>query len=99
MATVRIHGSLGTTGNVKLAPGIALRSEGEPLRAMLLDLTAGKVHLNGHALAILELCDGSRSRDGVIADAMQRSTGSLRAADVADFLEAARLRGWIIITG
>jgi Coenzyme PQQ synthesis protein D (PqqD) len=63
---------------------------------MLLVLTAGAVHLNQHALAILELCDGSRSRDRVVVDAMMRAPGSLRAADVVDFLEAAQSRGWIV---
>jgi hypothetical protein len=81
---------------IKLAPGIALSGDGEPSRAMLLLVTAGRVHLNQHALAILELCDGSRNRDRIIVDAMLRSTGSLRAADVVEFLEAARSRGWIV---
>jgi hypothetical protein len=81
---------------VKLAPGIELSRDGEPSEATLVVLTAGKVHLNRYALAILELCDGSRSRDRVVVDAMLRSAGSMRAADVVEFLEAARSRGWII---
>jgi hypothetical protein len=81
---------------LKLAPGIELRSDSEPSKAMLLVLTAGKVHLNQHALAILELCDGSRSRDRVVVDAMLRSAGYMRAADVVEFLEAAQARGWIV---
>jgi pyrroloquinoline quinone biosynthesis protein D len=86
----------GPRSTLRLAPGIALRSDGEPSQAMLLVLTAGKVHLNKHALAILELCDGSRTRDRVVVDAMLRSPGSLRAADVVAFLDAAQARGWLI---
>lgn len=81
---------------IKLAPGIELSCDGEPSQPMLLVMSAGKVHLNRHALAILELCDGSRSRDGVVVDAMLRSAGTMRATDVVEFLEAAHSRGWII---
>ncbi len=82
---------------MKLAPGCAL-SGGGPSQAMMLLRTEGQgqVHLNRHALAILELCDGSRSRDRVIVDAMLRSPGALRAVDVVEFLDAARLCGWIV---
>jgi Coenzyme PQQ synthesis protein D (PqqD) len=83
-------------GHIRLAPGIRLSSDGKPSAATLLVLRAGKVHLNQHALAILELCDGSRSRDRVVVDAVLRSAGSMRAADVADFLDAAKARGWVI---
>jgi hypothetical protein len=80
---------------LKLAPGTKLSSKGEPSTPALLVLTAGKVHLNQHARAILELCDGSRNRDRVVVDAMLRS-GTMRAADVVAFLDAAQSRGWII---
>jgi hypothetical protein len=97
MGQVRNHQFSGSGRKVvRLAPGIQLSSDSEPSQAMLLVLTAGTVHLNQHALAILELCDGSRSRDRVVVDAMMRAPGSLRAADVVDFLEAAQSRGWIV---
>jgi hypothetical protein len=80
---------------IKLAPGIQLSGDTESSKAMLLVLTAGKVHLNQHALAILELCDGSRNRDRVVVDAVLRSGGSMRATDVVEFLDAALARGWI----
>jgi hypothetical protein len=80
---------------IKLAPGIQLSGDSGPSKAMLLILTAGKVRLNRHALAILELCDGSRSRDRVVVDAVLRSGGTMRAADVVEFLDAAQSRGWI----
>jgi hypothetical protein len=81
-------------GLIRLAPGIKLSSESST--ATLSVLSAGKVHLNQNALAILELCDGSRSRDRVVVDAVLRSAGSMRAADVAEFLDAAQARGWIM---
>jgi pyrroloquinoline quinone biosynthesis protein D len=81
---------------IKLAPGIQLSRDSDTSAVMLLVLTAGKVHLNGHALAILELCDGSRSRDRVVVDAMLRLPGGMRADDVVEFLEAAQSRGWLV---
>lgn len=96
MVNARKHHPRGGGNTIKLAPGMALYGDGEPSQAMLLLLTAGKVHLNRQALTILELCDGSRSRDRIIVDAMLRSPGSLRAVDVVEFLEAARSRGWIV---
>ena len=80
-----------------MAPGIVLTRESEPETATLV-LTDGKVRLNEHALAILSLCDGSRSRDRVVIDAMVQTAGGMRAADIVEFLEAAHARGWVIET-
>ncbi|MGO8858495.1 MAG: hypothetical protein ACLPTF_26445 [Steroidobacteraceae bacterium] len=83
---------------IKLAPGIRLSCDTEPAKAMLWVLSAGKVPLNQHALTILELCDGSRSRDRVVVDAILRSAGCMRVADVLEFLDAAQVRGWLVET-
>ena len=88
--------SVGGRGLIQLAPGIALHSEGKPLPVLLMAVTADKVHLNQHALAIIKLCDGSRTRDRVVTDAVLRSAGGMRGADVVDFLDAAQARGWLI---
>jgi hypothetical protein len=80
---------------IRLAPGIQLKGDSKPSKAMVLVLSGGKVHLNQHALTILELCDGSRTRDRVVVDAMLRSAG-MRAADVVEFLDAAQARGWVV---
>jgi hypothetical protein len=98
MVNVRNPHLPGVSSTVRLAPGIALHIDvdAEPSRAMLVLLRAGKAHLNQHALTILELCDGSRSRDRLIVDAMLHSAGALKAADVMGFLDAAESRGWII---
>lgn len=81
---------------IKLAPGTQLSSDGPPAQSLVLILAAGNVRLNQHAMAILELCDGSRSRDRVVVDAMSRAPGALRAAHVVEFLDAAQGRGWIV---
>jgi hypothetical protein len=97
MAQVRNHETSGPGRRLlRLAPGIRLSGEAEPTAATLLVSTAGRVRLNEHAVAILELCDGSRSRERVVMDAILRSSGGMRAADVAEFLDAAQSRGWLI---
>jgi len=96
MAHVRNHESSGPGRRLlRLAPGIRLSGDGESSAATLLVSSAGKVPLNEHAVVILELCDGSRTRDRVVMDAILRSSGAMRAADVADFLDAAQSRGWL----
>ncbi len=81
---------------IRLAPGIALRWDSESSEGSLWVPATGTVQLNRHALAILELCDGSRSRDRLVVDAILRSPGGARAADVVEFLDAAQSRGWIV---
>src|SRR5260370_33339818 len=96
MALVRHHASSGPGRRfLRLAPGMRLSGDAESSGATLLVSSAGKVPLNELALAILELCDGSRTRDRVVMDAILRSSGGMRAADVAEFLDAAQARGWL----
>jgi hypothetical protein len=85
----------GRGGRVRLAPGVVLTRESEPETAILV-LLDGKVRLNEHALAILSLCDGSRSRDRVVIDAVLQTAGGMRAADIIEFLDAAHTRGWVV---
>jgi pyrroloquinoline quinone biosynthesis protein D len=79
---------------LRLAPGARLLSDGESAAA--LQLAEGEVRLNQHALAILKLCDGSRSLAQVVTDSILRSAGQMRASDVVEFLAAAQSRGWLI---
>ena len=65
-------------------------------RATVLRLSTGEVQLNGHAWAILLLCDGSRCRDRVVKDALRHTCGSNGMTDVMEFLDAASARGWIV---
>jgi len=83
-------------GGIKLAPGVRLSKDKEQPDASVLVLSGGRVHLNRSAVAILELCNGSRNRDKIVADLEQHSAGSARITDVAEFLDAAKARGWII---
>ncbi len=83
-------------GGLKLAPGVRLSKDNEQLEANVLVFSGGKVQLNRTAVAILELCNGSRNRDKLVADLLQRSTGKARVSDVAEFLDAAKARGWIV---
>jgi pyrroloquinoline quinone biosynthesis protein D len=56
----------------------------------------GVVQLNESAAAILALCDGTLTREQIIARVLTRSRDDSLAVDVRDFLNAARRRGWII---
>lgn len=98
MGHLRKHGAAPQRRVLKLAPGVRLSAEREAAAAMLWVMPQGKVPLNEHARAILELCDGSRSLDRVVTDAVQSSAGGMRAADVVEFLDAARSRLWVIET-
>lgn len=55
----------------------------------------GPVQLNQIAAVILQLCDGSRDRADVVAEVVRRSHPSTRAAEIVEFLDVARARGWI----
>lgn len=83
-------------GGIKLAPGVRLSKIKEQPDAAVLVFSGGKVQLNRSAVAILELCNGSRDREKLVAELQQRSAGSARTTDVAEFLDAAKARGWII---
>ena len=56
----------------------------------------GSVQLNASAAALLELCDGTRSFDEVIAQFVAHPGNADLGADAQEFLEAARQRGWIV---
>ena len=72
------------------------RSAGSASAQPVLVLPSGTVPLNESAAALLELCDGTRSFDEVVAQFVARSGNNVLAADAHDFLEAARLRGWVV---
>lgn len=80
---------------VMLAPGVRVTRRRLQSHAVL-QSTAGSAQLNEPAAAILELCDGSRTRDQLIVEAVLRSSGTLRTSDVVAFLDASRARGWVV---
>ena len=57
---------------------------------------AGIVQLNESAAAILALCNGTLTRDQIIARVLSRSKDDSLAVDVREFLNTARRRGWIV---
>jgi pyrroloquinoline quinone biosynthesis protein D len=85
-------------GRVRLAPGISLEGDkGDEAKdgVMVLLSPNGPVQLNRTAATILRLCDGSRDRESVVAEVVRRSNPHTRAAEIIEFLDAARARGWI----
>jgi hypothetical protein len=79
---------------MRLAPGRQLRKD--PVKGHFLAGSAGAVQLNESAAAILALCNGTLSRDELVARVLSRSKDDSLAVDVREFLGAARRRGWII---
>lgn len=82
---------------VQLAEGVTLQPGGTDESCVLAGPN-GKVQLNNGATIILRLCDGSRTSDEIIAEVMRTSPGETLASDVAEFLEVALARGWIVAT-
>lgn len=81
---------------VQLAAGVRLVRAGSKAKLPVLACGDGKVQLNESAVAILTLCDGSRSREEIVAQVTSTSSNGALAADVEAFLDAARARGWIV---
>jgi pyrroloquinoline quinone biosynthesis protein D len=79
---------------VRLAPGRQLQKEASG-KGYILVSPAGPVQLNESAAAILALCDGTRTREEIVARILRSKDDSL-AVDVREFLAAARQRGWIV---
>jgi pyrroloquinoline quinone biosynthesis protein D len=80
---------------VRLAPGIHLDGAQVQDAGSVLLCPDGKVQLNRTAAMILRLCDGSRNRQDVVKEVVRQSHQQTRAAEIIEFLDAARARGWI----
>ena len=98
VATTQKHAASGASpARVQLAPGVRLDGGANPSGAApFLVAPNGDVQLNDGAAAILRLCDGSRDRDDIVAAIIGASQTRAIAADVIEFLEVARARGWIV---
>ena len=92
----KVQAARAQPGGVHLASGVRLDKGDEHPESLVLVSPAGKVQLNEAAVAILRLCDGSRTRDAIIAEATHLSAGGTLAADITEFLDVARSRGWIV---
>jgi hypothetical protein len=89
------HSPLVRRSFITLAPGVCVTRRRVQPHAMLQSAVGG-AHLNEPAAAILELCDGSRTRDQLIVEAVLQSSGVLRTSDVVAFLNATQARGWVV---
>jgi ribosomal protein L18 len=84
-----------TVACLSLAPHVRLIDAERPSQG-LLRCGDESAYLNPAAAAILALCNGSRTRDQVIADAVLGSDCCVSTSDVVAFLDAARDRGWVV---
>jgi pyrroloquinoline quinone biosynthesis protein D len=80
---------------IRLAPGREVHAE-RPRDGHVLLYPAGMVQLNECAAAILALCDGTRTREEIIAHVLPRAREADLAVDVRAFLDVAHQRGWIV---
>jgi pyrroloquinoline quinone biosynthesis protein D len=90
------HAPLTRIVRLHLAPGVRIDRGEEKAEALVLLSPGGKVQLNEVALDILRLCDGSRTRDDIVAQVVPQPRETTLAADVCEFLDVAQARGWII---
>jgi pyrroloquinoline quinone biosynthesis protein D len=87
--------ALSRTSRVRLVPGRQLNKDPAGDGNFLAGPTGG-VQLNETAAAMLALCDGTLTREQIIARVLPRSKDDSFAADAREFLNAARRRGWIV---
>ncbi len=79
---------------IRLAPGHQIQKQAGG-RGHVLTSPTGPVQLNESAAAILLLCDGTRSREEIVARIVPSGDPTL-AEDVRAFLDVARRRGWTV---
>jgi pyrroloquinoline quinone biosynthesis protein D len=82
-------------GKVRLAAGRQLQKDPGG-NGHFLAGPPGVVQLNESAAAILALCDGTLTREQIIARILPRVKDDSFAMDAREFLNAARRRGWIV---
>ncbi|HEY6484088.1 MAG TPA: pyrroloquinoline quinone biosynthesis peptide chaperone PqqD [Steroidobacteraceae bacterium] len=83
------------SGRIRLAPGRQLQKDSAG-DGYILAAPTGIVQLNASAAAILALCDGTLTREQIVARVLPRSKDDSFAVDAREFLDAARQRGWIV---
>jgi pyrroloquinoline quinone biosynthesis protein D len=79
---------------IRLATGHQLHKDPAGSEHTLLS-PKGSIQLNESAAAILHLCNGTHTREEIVARVTRQKHESL-AADVRAFLDAAQRRGWIV---
>ena len=81
---------------IAIAPGFRLQWE-EAQEAHVLLFPEGMVRLSESAGAILSRCDGARTVEGVVSSLQEAFPGADLEADVVEFLDIARDKGWIVL--
>ena len=79
---------------VRLAPGREIRVG--PRGPPVLVSPSGTVQLNESAAAVLALCDGTFTRQEIVAQFVRGVPEESLAMDVREFLEAALRQGWVV---
>jgi coenzyme PQQ biosynthesis protein PqqD len=79
----------------RLATGARLRYD-EVREEHLLLIPEGAVKLNASAAEVLELCDGERSLDDIVAELADRYDGADLRKDVQELLDAMAQKGLVI---
>ena len=82
----------------RLVTGARLRYD-EVREEHLLLIPEGAVRLNPTAAEVLELCDGERSRDDIVAALSERYQGADVRADVLELLDAMTQKGLVVDAG
>lgn len=82
----------------RLATGARLQYD-EVRHEHLLLVPEGAVQLNPTAAEVLELCDGERSLDDIVAALTERYAGADVRDDVAGMIEALAQRGVVVDAG
>lgn len=80
---------------VRLAPGRHVQTA-QCQGHHILVYPSGIAQLNESAAEILTLCDGTRTREEIIAHVAPNLTGDELAVDIREFFDVARRRGWIV---
>jgi len=91
-----MDGRLERSRPIAIAPGFRLQWE-EAQGAHVLLYPEGMVRLSKSAGAILSRCDGERSFTGIVASLGEAFPGADLEGDVAEFLEIALDKGWIVL--
>ena len=79
----------------RLVTGARLRYDDVREEHLLL-IPEGAVRLNPTAAEVLELCDGERSRDDIVAALSERYQGADVRADVLELLDAMTQKGLVV---
>ena len=89
-----MSGEMARDRPIAIARGFRLQWE-DSQGAHVLLYPEGMVRLSESAGAILSRCDGERTVDGVLESLTEAFPGAELEADVMEFLQIAREKGWI----